>query len=216
MERSTTLPDDAAAMIPARGPGKLWLAALAISVALLLAGCGSGSSSISVGGAGSTAQSERGSGAAPQASSSPNSSSSSSGANSIQAYGSAAGAAQSRMLARTALSFFAAIAGREYARVCTELSASSLRQFRAFARARRSDRGCSQTLRHLIPSEMPDARRAARGKISSVRIKGDTAFVLFRPRGGVPSYFILRREAGAWRATSLAPGAPLNPTASAP
>ena len=44
-----------------------------------------------------------------------------------------------------------------------------------------------------------------------MRIKGTTAFVIFRPAGGPRSYFVMKREKGAWKATSLVPGFPLRP-----
>jgi len=57
----------------------------------------------------------------------------------------------------------------------------------------------------------PEIRKAAAGKLTAVRVKGDTAFVLFTPKGGQPSYFVMKREGSAWSPISLASGAPLYP-----
>ena len=55
------------------------------------------------------------------------------------------------------------------------------------------------------------AKAAAAAPIKSVRVKGDTAFIIFTPKGGKPSFFVMKREGGAWKAISLGPGTPLEP-----
>lgn len=65
----------------------------------------------------------------------------------------------------------------------------------------------------LTAAAATEARRAAEAAVTSVRIKGGTAFVLFRPKGGVPSYFVMKEEGGGWKAIGLAPGTPIDPTA---
>ena len=57
-----------------------------------------------------------------------------------------------------------------------------------------------------------EARTAADASVTSVRIKGDTAFVIFTPKGGLASYLVMKREGSAWKAISVTPGTPLEPT----
>jgi hypothetical protein len=204
---------------------------LAAVLGLLAAGCGSGSTSTTstptptAPPSGSTTS--QGSGSTPSGGqsatttpstgggSSPSSSSSSaSGDNSIQTYGSAAASAQKIELKNAAFSFFKAMADSDYAKLCEGISAANRKGLEAFTKAKHEGAGCPKILKMLIARRgVPEARKAAQGTLTSVRIKGDTAFVLFRPRGGPPSYFVMKREAGAWKAISLAPGTPLNPLA---
>jgi hypothetical protein len=210
---------------------------LAVCLVLAIAGCGSGSSTSSSPSSGSTAapeaststpsaseastQSGTGSGAAGQAQSSSGNSSAgstagaeSAGDNSIQTYGAEAAGSEKATLAAAAHSFFAAMASSDYAKICTAIAASNREQLQAFLKSKQQQGGCPAVLKTLIPAaEDPEAQKAAAATVSAVRIKGDTAFVLFTPRGGPPSYFVMKREGGAWKAISLAPGTPLDPTA---
>lgn len=105
------------------------------------------------------------------------------------------------------------MASSDYAKLCNGLLRSNREQLQVFLKAKHQHGGCPTVLKTLIPpSETAVARKAAKGAITGVRIKGDTAFVLFRPSGGPASYFVMKRENGEWKAISLAPGAPLNPS----
>jgi hypothetical protein len=210
-------------------PRCLAVAPLAAALALAVAGCGSSSSS----GASSnptvptaTTQATASTPAeaitttgteAQQAgrdSSGETSNSSQTPENSIKGYGSAAGSGEKAAISATAFSFFKAIAASDYAKLCDLLSASNRTQLQAFDKVKQKKLGCPVLLKELISTRgAPEARRAAAGKLISVRVKGSTAFVIFKPKGGVPSYFVLKREGSAWKAISLAPGSPLNPTA---
>lgn len=111
------------------------------------------------------------------------------------------------MIARTAF------AAREFSKVCERLSTANRGDLRRpRGSGRHSGDRCSAALRALIGHSpiVAAGRRAADGDIEGVRVKGAMAFVLFRPSGGEPSYFAMKREGGAWRAISLAPGTPLN------
>jgi hypothetical protein len=133
---------------------------------------------------------------------------------SIKTYGSSATSAQKAALAAAAFSFFKAMAASDYAKVCTDISASNRKELQAFSKAKPKSSSCPAVLKTLISTRgVPEAKKAAAGKLISVRVKGDTAFVIFAPKGGKPSYFVLKREAGAWKAIGLAPGTPLNPLA---
>jgi hypothetical protein len=142
----------------------------------------------------------------------PNPNESPGGIRSILEYGSAASAAEKAALGATAHSFFSAMARRDYAGVCALLSESNKKALEAFNKAKHESKSCPDLLAKLIPHALPEAKAAAAGTIHSVRVKGETAFVLFRPKGGQPSYFVLKREGNNWRAISLAPGTPLNPS----
>ncbi len=134
--------------------------------------------------------------------------------NSIKTYGSAASSAQKAALAAAAFSFFRAMAASDYAKVCDGLSASNRKELQAFSKAKSRSSSCPAVLKTLISTRgVPEARKAATGRLISVRVKGDTAFVIFQPKGGKPSYFVMKREGGAWKAIGLAPGTPLNPLA---
>jgi hypothetical protein len=201
---------------------------LAGALALLVGGCGSGSSSTST-----SATTPAGSGASTTTSSSPATTQSEAGStattttpsggstgssqtpeNSIQTYGSAASASEKAALAAAAFSFFRAMAASDYAKLCAGLSASNQKELEAFDKAKHKQLSCPALLKELISTRgAPEARKAAAGRLISVRVKGPTAFVVFKPKGGVPSYFVLKREGSAWKAISLEPGTPLNPVA---
>ncbi len=206
-------------------PKALSAALLSAALALALAACSSGSSTTTASPQASTpgatttttASSPSQSATTPQSTQSPSGGSTTSPsyqspANSIKGYGSAATSAQKAALATAAFSFFKAIAASDYAKVCDGLSASNRKEMQAFSKAKPQLSSCPTFLKTLIASRgVPEAKKAAAGKLTSVRVKGSTAFVIFTPRGGKPSYFVLKREAGAWKAISLAPGSPLNP-----
>ena len=203
--------------------------ALVGALALLAAGCGSGSSSststASTASAGTTAtqgtastptQAQPGATTTTPSSGGQGSSStpSSSGDNSIQTYGSAAGGGEKAAISAAAFSFFRAMAASDYAKLCEGLSASNQKELQAFDKAKHKKVGCPAILKMLISTRgLPEARKAAAGTLTTVRVKGSTAFVIFKPKGGKPSYFVMKREGGAWKAISLAPGTPLNPLA---
>lgn len=207
--------------------------ALCACLGLALGGCGSSSSSststgsttpaatspstaeaTSPQGEGSGQGSEAGSTNSTAPSTSSGSTTESGGDNSIQTYGSEAAGAEKAELSTAALSFFKALAGPDYAKICAGIASSNRQELQAFLKAKHQQGGCPTILKTLIPpSAAPEARKAANATVTGVRIKGDTAFVLFRPAGGPPSYFVMKRENGEWKAISLAPGTPLNPAA---
>jgi hypothetical protein len=110
-------------------------------------------------------------------------------------------------------SFLRAYGARDYAGVCAGLASLNREQLAQFTKSKSgSPHSCPALLAKLLsPTAAPEAKRAAAGAISGVRIGKGTAFVLFRPAGGKPSYFVLKEEDGAWKAIGLAPGTPLHP-----
>jgi hypothetical protein len=206
--------------------------ALAALACLLVGVAGCGSSTSTSGSAGATQGTESASISTPtttqsttqaagngqngqgnSTSSSGSGSSSNSGpVKSIETYGSAANSAQKVALHAAAFSFFRALAVSDYAKVCSDLSSSYREQLQTFLKSKpKKGGGCALVLPTIIQSSGPEARRAAAGTLNAVRVKGDTSFVLFRPKGGKPSYFVMKREGGSWKAIGLAPGTPINP-----
>lgn len=187
------------------------LAVLTLTFAVGAGGCGSGSSS-------GTASPASTSAAAPArshrsvlpAASAPTESSPGS---SILEFGKAAGGAGKAAVTAAAHSFFSAMASGNYARLCAGLATSNREQLAAIAKGR-GPGNCAAALKTLLnPAAATEARKAESAAITSVRIKDATAFVLFNPKGGVPSYFVMRKEGDGWKAISLAPGSPIDPTA---
>jgi hypothetical protein len=177
---------------------------LFVALALGAMGCGSGSSPTTSSAASPVAP------PSPPAAPAPGRGESSPGA-SIKEYGAAASGTTKATVAAAAHSFFAAMATGDYARLCADLAAANRQQLRAFLKAQVRSAGCAAVLKTLLTTAAGEARRAASAGITAVRIKGTTAFVLFRPKGGVPSYFVMKEEGGSWKATSLGPGAPIDP-----
>jgi hypothetical protein len=141
------------------------------------------------------------------------SSAESSPGSSIEGYGAEVGGAGKAAVIVAAHSFFTAMARGDHADLCASLAASNRKQLQSFGEGRGGSGSCIAALKALLdPAAATEARKAADATVTSVRIKGDTAFVLFRPKG-VPSYFVMKEEGGVWKAISLAPGTPVNPTA---
>ena len=184
-------------------------AAMLCLTALVLGGCG---------GSGSTTSSERSAASsagspAAQAKALSTGSGAAGSDNSVQTYGVAADGAEKAMIASAAFSFFRALAGRDYTKVCAGLASPNRKGLKSFLKHKQGA-GCTVVLSTLLDAMGSEARKAANGTLTAVRVKGDTAYLLFSPRSGVASYFVLKREGGAWKAVSLAPGMPLNPAAS--
>jgi hypothetical protein len=132
--------------------------------------------------------------------------------NSIQTYGSAAGGAEKAAVLSATHSFFHALAAPNYASVCSQLASSNRKELQQYLKLGHSKaHSCATLLPTLLQNIGPTASKAAKGTFTAVRIQGPRAFVLFRPKGGPPSYFLMLKEGGTWKPTSLAPGVPLNP-----
>ena len=136
------------------------------------------------------------------------------GDHSIQEYGAEAEGGEREALLAAMHSFFRAIAASDYSRVCSGLLGANREQLQQFSKLQGgAGADCAQSLAKLLtPTAAGEAKKAAAATIGRVRVKGDIAFVLFRPPGATLSYFAMKREGGAWKAISLAPGTPLNPS----
>jgi len=185
--------------------------ALSACVALAAAGCGSSSPASPASSSESTAAQE---GAAPTTAGETTSQSAGSapvesGDHSVQEYGSKASGTEASAPSAAMRSFFTAFAAPDYAKVCAGLAAANLEELSQFAK---QGGGCPAALKLLnLHAGASEAKAAAAAPIKSVRVKGDTAFIIFTPKGGKPSFFVMKREGGAWKAISLGPGTPLEP-----
>ncbi|HVC06925.1 MAG TPA: hypothetical protein VND98_04995 [Solirubrobacterales bacterium] len=203
-------------------PRSLSASLLTAAISLLAAGCGSSSSSTSstasvntpAQGTSSTQSATQTGTTSTPSGPSGGTSSSQTPEKSIKTYGSAASTGEAATISAGAFSFFRAMASSDYAKLCQSLPASNRKQMQAFVKAKKQNGSCPAILKTLIATRgVPAARKAAAGRLISVRVKGTTAFVIFKPRNGGPSYFVMRREGSAWKASSLEPGTPLNPLA---
>ncbi len=132
--------------------------------------------------------------------------------NSIQTYGSAASGAEKAAVLSATHSFFHALAATNYASVCSQLASSNRKELQQYLKLGHSKaHSCATLLPTLLRNIGPTANKAVKGTFTGVRIQGPRAFVLFRPKGGPPSYFLMLKEGGTWKPTSLAPGVPINP-----
>jgi hypothetical protein len=174
-----------------------------------VSGCGGGSSSstTATGAANtSTGQAEQATGPAkPQKSTSDD--------RSIQQFGGAANADDKSAVEGAVHSFLTAIATQDYAGICTDLAKSNREQLASFGGGN-GPNGCDEALKDLLnPAVAKEAKNSAGAPITSVRVKGGTAFVLFKPPGGSESYLAMKREGGSWKSIAVTPGTPLAPNA---
>lgn len=135
------------------------------------------------------------------------------GDTSIQTFGSQAKGTEEQEVGAAMHSFFVAMAGGDYAQVCAGLTAAYRQQLEQYLKLKHKPGNCATVLAASLSAATPEAKAAAAGTLSAVRIKGDQALVLFTPKGGVKSYFAMVREGGAWKALSLSTGTALSPAA---
>jgi hypothetical protein len=180
---------------------------VALSVAALAAsGCGSSSPASTASSTESTATQEAT--ASPLTGESAPQASAQGADHSVQEYGAKASGEQASAPVAAMRSFFRAMSTGEHAGICAGLAAANVKELSRFSK----QGGCPAALKLLnLKDAEPAAKAAARAPVQSVRIKGDTAFVLFTPKGGKPSFFVMKREGGAWKSISPAPGTPLQP-----
>jgi hypothetical protein len=184
------------------------VATFCLATAATVAGCGSGSSSSATAASASTPSTgpkESAGSAKPHESAS--------GDQSIQQFGGAAKPDAQSAIEGAVQGFLTAMATRDYAGVCSGLTKTNREQLAAFG-TEAGEGGCEAALKDLVsPGAAKEAQLAAAASITSIRVKGDTAFVLFTPRGGSESYLVMKREGGAWRSIAVTPGTPVAPGA---
>jgi hypothetical protein len=161
---------------------------------------------------GATAPSGSGSSAKPKPRPSIAAEEAAPGDHSIQEYGSEAGGSENEEVVAAMRSFFSAMAAPHYTEVCAGIGAAYRESLARLAKLKHTGSSCASLLGTLLTaSAASEAKKAAGATVSRVRVKDGTAFVLFRPPGGKLSYFVMKEEDGAWKATSISVGSPLNP-----
>jgi hypothetical protein len=134
------------------------------------------------------------------------------GDHSIQEYGVEAAGSEKEDVLAAMHSFLVAMAAGQEVKVCAGLGASVRVQLGQLAKAQGKGGSCTVILARLLnPAVSAEASRAVNGTIGRVRVGGGNALVLFRPQGGKLSYFVMKEEGGAWKATSMGAGAQLSP-----
>jgi hypothetical protein len=153
---------------------------------LCLAGCGRDSSTQS--------SSEATQSAAPE----PNAE------ESIEGFGSEAEGSERQEVEGAFHSYLGAIAQGDDEKACSYLGARVTETLSELAAKAKKPLSCPQLLEALLsPQADQIARGQEEGKIAKVRLKGDTAFVVFHAPGARLFQLTMAREGGAWRVTSL-------------
>lgn len=135
-----------------------------------------------------------------------------SGEGSISRYGAVARGSSKAVVITAVHSFLTDMAKLDYEGLCAVLAKPNREELTAFVGGKSGSGGCSVALKTLLdPSVASEAEAAAEASITSVRIKDGTAFALFTPKGGSPSYVVMKREGDGWKAISLAPGSSIEP-----
>jgi hypothetical protein len=128
--------------------------------------------------------------------------------NSVQAFGSEARRGKARAVVAAMRSFLSSVAVGHYRAICARLTGAARGEIEQV-----TGDSCASGIRTIMAPQSvagPAAMAAGRGHVSKVRLEGGTAFVLFTPRGGGPSFFVMKREGGEWRATGVTTGQELN------
>lgn len=139
------------------------------------------------------------------------------GDNSIPNFGSEAPASE-RARASAALSaFLRARAGRDWTQACSYLAATTRKQLETFTKASKGKIvGCGPVLAALSTGSAA-TRVTLAGGVAALRIKGNSAFALFRGPHNSKYVMPMLSEGGAWKVGRPAPIAyPLGSAAAAP
>jgi hypothetical protein len=130
------------------------------------------------------------------------------GDNSIQEYGSEAGASELRQAAAAVHAFYAARVSEEWARACSYLAkstAAGLRQLSASS-PRLRGKGCAGALDALTKPLSPSLQRETTTvDAAALRHEGEQAFLIYTAPPGKTVYAMpLRLEGGEWKLGALA------------
>jgi hypothetical protein len=154
--------------------------------ALLLTGCGGGFSSSS---SSSSATSEK----APQ-----------NAEESIEGYGEEASGSDREALLSAFHEYFGSLADGEDTKACAFLSSRVQESLQILAAKAKKHFTCAELLEALLsPDAKQIAKGQAEGKIEKVRIKDDTAFIVFHAPGAKLFQMTMAKEDGEWKATTL-------------
>ena len=154
--------------------------------AVLLSGCGGGGSS-------SSTETQSTSQAAPQNAEA-----------SIEGYGDEAEGSDREAVLSAFHAYFGALAQGDEQAACSRLGANVQRSLQSLAAKSKKELSCAQLLELLLsPQAKQIAKGQANGKITKVRIKGDTAFIVFHAPGARLYQLTMVEEEGEWKATTL-------------
>jgi hypothetical protein len=169
------------------------LAALVLLLALLcLGGCGGG---------GSSQGQSQGSSEATSAHSPPKEENAEA---SIESFGEEAEGSERDEVLSAFHGYLGALAEGDEQGACSQLAASVQQSLSQLAAKAKKPLSCPQLLEALLSPEVDQiARGQEKGKVTKVRVKGDSAFVVFHAPGARLFQLTLAREGGEWKATSL-------------
>lgn len=194
------------------------MACAALALLLPAIGCGSGHSTVTGGGARapvvtgqartgpteSTPRSSKGASSAGAKATDESSSGSQTGENSVQEFGGEAGGAERTMITAAMRSYFTALADRNYRLACASLAVAVQRSLERIAARQLRSAGCPAILPKLLSGRAADvAREAAGGRVSSVRVKEDRAFLLYHAPGARLYVLTMIREGSTWKAAMI-------------
>ena len=166
-----------------------WAGAALLCIAVL-AGCGAGGNSQ---GASSSTR------ATPPAASSNESAEAS-----IEGFGEEAEGKDREQLLSVFHRYLGSLSEGDEATACAYLGEPVRASLDQFSRAK--DAGCPEILEAiLVPEAGAIARGQERGRITKVRLEGDTAFVVFHAPGARLYQMNLAKENGRWKASLLSP-----------
>ena len=136
--------------------------------------------------------------------------------NSIQEFGEEPSEEESSEVVDAMFSFFRAMASSDHKAICDGLTKANVEQLETFLKLKDKQGSCETVLQEILSAQVSEAKKSAAGTVYQVREEDGNAFVLFVPQGGVASYFVMKNEDGAWKATSVTAGTPIDPTADRP
>jgi hypothetical protein len=126
------------------------------------------------------------------------------GEESVEEFGSEAEGSSKKAVLAAEHVYLSAVAERDFREACSFLSASVQRSLERFAVPKLKAKGCPAILPQLLASTAPGvARQQAEGEIKRVRVNGNMAFVIFHAPGARLYVLAMRREGGAWKATTI-------------
>jgi hypothetical protein len=164
-------------------------------VLLCLGGCGGG---------GDSSQSQNSTQSSNEATSAQSAPSEENAEESIEGFGEEAEGSERDEVLGAFHGFLGAIAEGDEETACSHLAARVTESLSQLAAKAKKPLSCPQLLEvFLSPQADQIAQGQAEGKITKVRVKGDTAFVVFHAPGARLYELTLAREGGEWKATSL-------------
>jgi hypothetical protein len=124
---------------------------------------------------------------------------------SIEGFGEEAGGSEREEVLSAFHGYLGALAEGDEQTACDYLAARVTESLQQLAAKAKKQVDCPELLEALLsPQADQIARGQDEGKITKVRVKGDTAFVVFHAPGARLYQLTMVSEGGEWKATSLA------------